>query len=184
MRWWPKSVTLTLRVLDPSTNATLPVSIQETVQKSEGPRSTRPETVDQHGDEKPPVIQLNPVAGKLIRYSRGDPQAARLTGSPSRAASPPRVNSGFAHLFRASLLLVVLGGALTLTSPARAASITWTGLGSTNDWSEGANWSTGVAPGPGDVAIFDATSSKNATINVAANVSGIQISVGYTGTIT
>ncbi|HLF61300.1 MAG TPA: hypothetical protein VI980_08995, partial [Acidimicrobiia bacterium] len=58
------------------------------------------------------------------------------------------------------------------------------GLGSTNNWSEGANWSTGVAPGSLDTAIFNATSSKNATINAAVNVGGIQIDTAYTGTVT
>ena len=96
----------------------------------------------------------------------------------------PYANSGFARLLPGLVLLMVAVVAFTFPSSAQAASITWTGLGITNNWSEGANWSTGVAPGSGDVAIFDATSIKDATINVAANVSGIQISPGYTGTIT
>ncbi|HEY7704042.1 MAG TPA: hypothetical protein VID03_04345, partial [Acidimicrobiia bacterium] len=60
----------------------------------------------------------------------------------------------------------------------------WTGLGVTNNWSEGANWSTGAAPGAADTAIFDSTSAKNATINVALNVGGIQIGGAYAGTVT
>ena len=39
-------------------------------------------------------------------------------------------------------------------------------------------------PGAADIANFDGTSSKNVTVNVAANVSGISIGGGYGGTIT
>ncbi|MEX0863570.1 MAG: hypothetical protein WD269_01695, partial [Acidimicrobiia bacterium] len=89
-----------------------------------------------------------------------------------------------AHLVRALLLLLIAGGALYFASSAKAASVTWTGDGTTNNWSDGLNWSTGAAPGSSDVAIFDGTSSKDATINVVANVAGIQIAAGYSGTIT
>ena len=39
-------------------------------------------------------------------------------------------------------------------------------------------------PGSTDVAIFDGTNSKNALINANANVAGVAMNVGYTGTIT
>ena len=69
--------------------------------------------------------------------------------------------------------------------PAAAATRTWTGLGLTNNWSEAAQLvrCRGV-PGAADVATFDATSGKNATIGAAVNVGGIAIGAGYTGTIT
>lgn len=65
-----------------------------------------------------------------------------------------------------------------------AANITWDGGGATNNWSEAANWSGDVVPGASDTAIFDATSAKDAVVDVnfAANV--LQINAGYTGTIT
>ena len=181
MRWWPNAVTPTLRVFDDVADASQPSSI-ETVRESVRGRGIRLEMAAQQGYKEPPV--LNSVAGQLTRYGRGDRHTARSRGSPSQAGPPPCANTGFVHLFRALVLLIVVGGALSFTSPARAAAITWTGLGITNNWSEGANWSTGVAPGSADVAIFDATSIKDATINVAASVSGIQISPGYSGTIT
>ena len=77
---------------------------------------------------------------------------------------------------RVLFFLIAVVGFLSTTIPAQAASVTWTGLGITNNWNDGLNWSTGTMPALGDVAIFDATSTKNATINVAANVAGIQIS--------
>jgi hypothetical protein len=72
------------------------------------------------------------------------------------------------------------------TVDAHAAVKTWNGGGSTNNWSEGANWVGGTAPGSSDIATFDGTSTKDATIDgsFGGNVSGIDINTGYTGTIT
>ena len=61
--------------------------------------------------------------------------------------------------------------------------ITWTGGGVTNNWSEGANWTGGVIPGMGDIAIFDGTSTKNATVDTSVSIQGLHINAGYTGTI-
>ena len=74
--------------------------------------------------------------------------------------------------------------ALVSAQPTIAATRTWTGLGATNNWNDTANWSGGVVPGAADVASFDGTSSKNATMNVAVNVLGVSIGPGYGGTIT
>ncbi|TME13078.1 MAG: hypothetical protein E6I65_01945 [Chloroflexi bacterium] len=74
--------------------------------------------------------------------------------------------------------------AASFSQPTAAATRTWTGLGLTNNWNDVLNWSGGVVPGAADVATFDATSSKNAALNVAVNVAGISIAAGYTGTIT
>jgi len=60
----------------------------------------------------------------------------------------------------------------------------WDGGGVTNNWSEGANWASGVAPGSGDEAIFNATSTKDCTINTNTTVDLITVASGYTGTIT
>lgn len=63
----------------------------------------------------------------------------------------------------------------------------WDGGGSTNNWSEDANWASDTEPGTGDVAVFDngtcsGTPNKNATIDGAIDVQGINI-VAYSGTI-
>jgi fibronectin-binding autotransporter adhesin len=44
----------------------------------------------------------------------------------------------------------------------------WTGLGSDNFWSSGANWST-ATPSAGDLLVFDGTTRINNTNNLAAN---------------
>jgi hypothetical protein len=69
-------------------------------------------------------------------------------------------------------------------SPARGATITWTGLGATANWNLVANWSTLTVPGAADVAFFDATSPKAVLMNVNVNVAGIDIGAAYGGTIT
>ena len=94
---------------------------------------------------------------------------------------PRRLRTGSITLVAA--IVVVLGFALASAEPVRGATRTWTGLGATNNWSDTGNWSGDAVPGAGDVATFDATSAKNATINVAANVAGISITAGYSGTI-
>ena len=63
--------------------------------------------------------------------------------------------------------------AIVVSAPATAAfssfigarvvtTMTWDGGGATKNWSDGANWSGDIAPGPNDDAIFDGTSTKNA----------------------
>ena len=80
--------------------------------------------------------------------------------------------------------MFALAVGIGLAQPVHGATRTWTGLGPTNNWNDALNWSGNAVPGAADVATFDGTSSKNATINVAANVSGFTIAAGYGGTIT
>ncbi len=78
--------------------------------------------------------------------------------------------------------------------PAQGATRTWDGggtdgtcgggAGDGNKWSCAANWSSDLAPGAGDTAVFSSTSTKDATINSAFTIQSITISTGYTGTIT
>ncbi len=56
--------------------------------------------------------------------------------------------------------------------------------GDGNKWSCAANWSSDTAPTSADDAVFDGTSTKNATINTSVTVKGLSINAGYTGTIT
>jgi hypothetical protein len=58
------------------------------------------------------------------------------------------------------------------------------GAGTANNWTCAANWSADTAPTASDIATFDATSTKDATINANISVAGINIASGYTGTIT
>lgn len=60
---------------------------------------------------------------------------------------------------------------------------TWTGLGSTNNWSEAANWSCSHAPTTNENVIFDATSSRNSTIDVSTTALSLTITSGYSGSI-
>lgn len=69
------------------------------------------------------------------------------------------------------------------TQTTRAANIVWDGGGATNNWSEGANWAGDTPPGTSDVAVFDATSTKDATIDTAIDVRGVLIEATYTGEI-
>lgn len=94
------------------------------------------------------------------------------------------------------LVLVVLfsASAFIYVKLAFGAVVTWNGAGTTgtcgagheNDWSCGANWSTGSAPTSSDIATFNGTSTKDATVDAtfAGSVAGVNIASGYTGIIT
>ncbi len=90
-----------------------------------------------------------------------------------------RVRRTLPALVVAIALLLALGGA----NPALGATRTWTGLGPTNNWSDALNWSGNVVPGAADVASFDGTSAKPATINAAVTINGLTIANTYTGAI-
>ena len=93
----------------------------------------------------------------------------------------------------AAVFLVLLGSGLAYYQYAYAVTRTWDGggvdgtcggAGTANNWTCAANWSGDTVPTGSDIASFDATSTKNATINAGISVAGISIAVGYTGTIT
>ena len=66
-----------------------------------------------------------------------------------------------------------------------ASASVWDGGGSTNNWSEAANWSPDGVPNGGNV-LFDGSSSKDAEIDASFsnNIADLTISSGYTGTLT
>lgn len=93
------------------------------------------------------------------------------------------------RFFRAAspllLSVAVVGGSfLSFVSFTRAAAVVWDGGGVDTNWNTCENWTGDLCPGAGDVATFNGTSVKNATINVSISVSGIAINAGYSGIIT
>jgi len=62
--------------------------------------------------------------------------------------------------------------------------ITWTNGSGDNKWSTAANWQGGVAPTLADTAVFTSSATDNCTIDTNVSVAGINITNGYTGTIT
>ena len=65
-----------------------------------------------------------------------------------------------------------------------AATRTWDGGGADNNWSTAANWSADTIPTSADEVVFDATATKNATVDTALTVNSVSINSGYSGTIT
>jgi hypothetical protein len=57
----------------------------------------------------------------------------------------------------------------------------WDGGGVGSNWSTAANWSGDRVPQINEIAVFDATSTKNCLIDSAVNVYGIDIRAGYSG---
>lgn len=78
---------------------------------------------------------------------------------------------------RKYLILAVLFVSCFLSSYSQ---IVWNGLGATNDWSEGANWVGGIAPGSADDVLFDGTSAKMCLIDSDIDINSLTIS-GYNG---
>jgi hypothetical protein len=72
-----------------------------------------------------------------------------------------------------------------LSSLVSAAPHTWISTGD-NKWSDGANWSEGSAPGPGNTVIFDGSSSADCNMDLTGGttIAVLQLNSGYTGTLT
>lgn len=87
-------------------------------------------------------------------------------------------------------LLLILSGSITLTlvntTISRAAVVTWDGGGADNNWSTCANWETDTCPTSADTVIFNATSTKDATVDASftGTIISLTIDTNYTGTIT
>lgn len=64
-----------------------------------------------------------------------------------------------------------------------AQTITWNGLGATNNFSEGGNWVGGVAPSSTNAVLFNGTGTKNCTIDASITVTGFTVASGYSGII-
>lgn len=111
-----------------------------------------------------------------------------LNLSRIRAYPALAVFMAFMIFLGVQVVLVLFSGYgffLATSDPVKAATYTWDGGGSTNNWSECANWSTDVCPTSADSVIFDGTSTKNSTIDSSftGTVTGLSINAGYSGTI-
>jgi hypothetical protein len=58
------------------------------------------------------------------------------------------------------------------------------GCGTTNNWSDQANWYNNKLPGTNDTVIFSDVSTKDVVIDQAIGIKGITIESSYPGTIT
>jgi fibronectin-binding autotransporter adhesin len=88
---------------------------------------------------------------------------------------------------RRTWIVIAAGVVFALSSTASAA--VWTGLGTTNNASEAANWSGGVLPTSSSVITLDATSTKNMLWDggvggLPTTVAGWSQASTYTGTVT
>lgn len=64
-----------------------------------------------------------------------------------------------------------------------AQTSTWDGGGTTNNWSEAANWLSNTVPADGDDILFDATSTKSCVIDQPIVTLNFSINAGYSGSI-
>jgi hypothetical protein len=80
---------------------------------------------------------------------------------------------------------MLLGAVGLLVAPhAFAATITWDGGGSTNNWSEAANWTGDTLPGSTGSILFNGTSTKSVTVDRNIRVQSLTITSAYSGTLT
>lgn len=84
-------------------------------------------------------------------------------------------------------LIVVLTVSLFTNNnkQALAASYTWDGGGTTNNWSDCANWSSNICPVAADTVTFNSTSTKNSVVDSGfiGTVASLTIASGYTGEV-
>lgn len=79
--------------------------------------------------------------------------------------------------------LLAIGLLLACSSPAFARTCTWDGGGGDNLASTAANWDTDTTCVAGDAVVFDGTSSKNCTFDLAADFASLN-TTGYGGVVT
>ncbi len=73
---------------------------------------------------------------------------------------------------------------IRVAAPCIAGQKTWDGDGSTNNWSEAANWTCDQVPASGNTVIFSGVSTKDATVDTNVSINTFNINTGYTGAIT
>jgi N-acetylneuraminic acid mutarotase len=94
--------------------------------------------------------------------------AATNTWTPDTPMPTPRVNFAAASV---KGVLYALGGRnqpenrLATNEAFTPGPGVWTGLGATNNWSDGGNWQNGSAPNPGDALLFPSGASQSANNN-------------------
>jgi hypothetical protein len=78
----------------------------------------------------------------------------------------------------------IVGAALKPVATCPGGSVCWDGGGSTNNWSEAANWTGDAVPGSAALVVFNGLSTKDATFNVADTIGSLTLASGYTDTLT
>ncbi|MGB7344042.1 MAG: cadherin domain-containing protein [Pirellulaceae bacterium] len=92
----------------------------------------------------------------------------------------------------ASLIILVDDGSLTdsttvaITVNPGQTTFVWDGGGTTDDWTDAANWDHDLVPEADDIVVFNATSTKASTVDASfvGSISQINVTADYTNTIT
>ncbi|MEP7076328.1 MAG: carboxypeptidase-like regulatory domain-containing protein, partial [Acidobacteriota bacterium] len=69
-------------------------------------------------------------------------------------------------------------------SPCPSGQRLWDGGGTTNNWSDAANWACDLIPQNGNNIVFDTTSTKDTVIDIPISVNSFRINAGFTGSLT
>ncbi len=99
------------------------------------------------------------------------------TAGPNGGIDIVRVTDGEGNFAEATVTVTLL------TFRVLVGQKLWDGGGLTNNWSEAANWCGNVLPDSGSVIVFNGTSSKNAIVDINANVNSFNLNAGFGGTI-
>ena len=119
--------------------------------------------------------EIKKLSGRWIwRAKAGEPLELRHTRADRRS---------FSWLFYLLAIISIEFFTVGFADQAQAATITWDGGGSTNNWSEANNWSSNSLPTSADSVVFNATSTKNCTIDTNPTVLDLSINSGYTGIV-
>lgn len=122
----------------------------------------------------------------------------------SNSPGAARSWSGSGYFSVQDLVVTDQTGPLTAYSSTQGSGATWTfinscttktwdgggvdgtcgGAGTANNWSCADNWTDDTVPIVTDTVLFTSLSSKNADIDISINVTGVELSDGYAGTLT
>ena len=141
------------------------------------------------------ALTLAQTTGLTLLDADGSDGSLRFSGSQ---AALNAALAGLGYLSQpgyhgtASLIVLADDGAATASKTVAinvtpgTSTFVWDGGGATNDWSDAFNWNFDLLPDAQDIAVFNATSSKHATVDAAfaGAVGQFRIDAGYTGIIT
>ncbi len=97
-----------------------------------------------------------------------------------------KIHKAIAIVYTLGMLLTFVNFTLYYSvQKVTAASYTWDGGGTTNNWSDCNNWSTNVCPTSADTVTFNTTSTKDSVVDASFGgvVGNVGINTGYTGTV-
>ncbi len=106
------------------------------------------------------------------------------TASSSIGTIIPNIAAGTVNMQSDGSSLIDLDDSSSSVKYLGANVIIWSGLGGDDNWSTGANWVGGTAPGSSDIAIFDDSCTDcNSIVDISTSIAGLYLFTDFVGVL-